>query len=282
LPSTILVTGASGFIGKHLIKRLTPEFHTIGISLSTGHDITQYHTLEKNIGSFDQVIHCAASFEADDEDGILKNESINAIGALNVCKLAKAKGCTNFIYISTISSISKNGENDYFNSYALSKRHGEDNVTYFCKANNIRSSVIRLSQVYDTEGVSKRHQPFLFQIIDNVLNGKKIVLHGENNPLRNFIHIDDVVEVIHRVVTQKLSGDFNCVHPTSQTLLDVIAAVYTAANKTKNIEIVKNGSNLKNIYIPNDNILFTSIGYVPHISIQQGVQKIINKKHEKN
>ncbi|MBE3128674.1 MAG: NAD(P)-dependent oxidoreductase, partial [Actinobacteria bacterium] len=211
----ILLTGSSGFVGSYLTTHFNSiDLSIFGLSINGGYDISNYESISRIEGEYDLFIHCASAFNGDDIDSCIQNEMINSIGALNICKLALKIKCRFFIYFSSISVI-ENPANEYYNSYGISKKHAEDNIIFFCKKNNIKCLILRFSQIYDSEGKAKHHQPFLYNIIEKVKNDEEILIYGSKNPVRNFIHIDDVCEIVTQSFNKKLEGSYHCIHPNS-------------------------------------------------------------------
>lgn len=273
MSKTILITGSRGLVGSHLVRYFASEPRHESLALSPEQDITDYDTLT-NIGDFDTLIHCAASFEGDSPESLVANERVNSVGALNMCRLAKNRDCRHFVYISSIFTYN-NRFNEYFNSYGLSKRHGEENISFFCKHNNMDYSILNFSQIYDAQRKAEKHQRILYFFIDTVLAGDNVTLFGKNNPKRNFIFIDDVVEIITRVVNGRVCGKYDCVHPESHTIRDIISVISDAAARDITVTQRKDKPSIRRIYIPSDMTLYDKIDYYPRVSLASGVRQII-------
>jgi nucleoside-diphosphate-sugar epimerase len=270
----LLITGSSGLIGGGLVEHLSEKYNVMGISRSTGHDVGDYLTLENIKNTFAVAIHCAASFENDDGDSIVKNEIINSFGTLNVCRLAEKRRCKYILYISTISAI-ESSDNEYYNSYAMSKKHGEDNLRIFCESKDISWCILRFSQIYDSHGLARRHQEMLYWLIDEISGNRRVELHGLRNPMRNYINLMDVIEIIARVVEKRVSGAFNCVHPESHSLLEVVDIISSALMKKVEVTFNPQKQNIRNLYIPQEHSLYDVIDYRPRISLVDGIRQIV-------
>ncbi|HOX29416.1 MAG TPA: NAD(P)-dependent oxidoreductase [bacterium] len=280
MKNRIVITGHTGLVGGSLISSLKRRHVATGISLSTGHDVSDFSSLDGALPDFDLLVHCAASFAGDTPEGIAQNESVNSTGALNACRLAASSGCSRVILISSISAI-RHPDNEYFGSYALSKLHAEENSKLFCDASGMKLTVLRFSQIYDSAGVSAKHQPFLYQIIDKVTSGEKVYLHGDNDPRRNYIFIDDVTEIINRFIDTGIEGFFNCVHPQSHAISDIIAIAGQAASKAPTVIRQREKADIRNIFIPDYSLPYKEIGFEPAVDLAEGIKRIIGKKHEK-
>ncbi len=119
---TILVTGATGFIGRHLTRRLieldeykvvaitrypekAKELESKGIKVLKA-DITKKADLRKlNEFPIDIIIHCAACVESKNPKVLNK---VNIEGTENICKLAVELGVEKLIYLSSVAVVSGN------------------------------------------------------------------------------------------------------------------------------------------------------------------------------
>lgn len=118
----ILVTGATGFIGKYFIKKLCASYKSITIltrsqkpiqrdnsipsSVKTIYEanITKYSTIEKEFENIDLVIHLAGfvSFYQKDKERLL---SINNKGSLNVLKACQKHNVKKIIHVSSTAAL---------------------------------------------------------------------------------------------------------------------------------------------------------------------------------
>lgn len=119
MPMTILVTGATGFLGSHLVQRLVEEGHRVKIltrpgSLSgvrrnlrveaiTG-DVTNQRETSEAIHGCDVVIHAAANLSYWGNDRSVL-EQVNVEGTRNVVHACRLNGVTRLIHVSSVAAI---------------------------------------------------------------------------------------------------------------------------------------------------------------------------------
>ena len=106
----ILITGSSGFIANHLIKKLRENFdcNLFGIDLKKSINVTHVFDVRKKFKNpkfpkhIDLIINLAAIHR---EPGHQPNEyfDTNIIGAENICELSEKCGCNRIIFTSSIS-----------------------------------------------------------------------------------------------------------------------------------------------------------------------------------
>ena len=136
---------------------------------------------------------------------LLAVEEVNVLGSLKLAHACSRAQVGNFLQISSIfAELTK--ESSFYSPYAISKRHAEELLDYYCTKRELALTVLRPSRIYGEGDSFRKHQPFLYDVLDKVQRGDLVVLHGENDSLRNFIHVDDFSEVISRVIGQGVVG----------------------------------------------------------------------------
>ena len=279
----ILIIGNDSTIAKRLFNNLSPnhELITAGIGDNTNiyFDLLKLDNNFEDLPNFDIIIHCAASFLDNSIDNMIKNEIINSIGSLQVCKLAEISNCKHIVYLSSIFTLD-HPENVFFNSYGLSKKHGQDNIEFFCKNKGINYTSLLLSQVFDEKGEAKKHQGFLYQIIDQASKGLDINIYGNKDPLRNFIFIQDVVKIIEKVIEKGINGSYYVVSPKTLKLSEISQIALNIFNKGGKVIFLKDKPDVPSIYVPQKFELYDLIDYYPQIDIEEGIRLI--KKEQKS
>lgn len=170
----VLVTGATGLLGKELVKKLSSEFEVIGTS-SKDFDITDLHAVRNfmSLQNPDFVVHCAAFTRVDEcEKDRVKAFAVNTVGARNVA-LACAEGGVSLVFVSTDYVFSgKKGtlyieadHPDPVNIYGKSKYLAEKLVISV----NSKTAVLRVAWLYG-EG----RETFVDNIVKKVLRSENV------------------------------------------------------------------------------------------------------------
>lgn len=234
LKSTILVTGAAGFIGSHLTdKLLSKGFVVIGIddfntyynpklkerNLENANKDKNFHLHMADILNFDAIaklfktykpdviVHLAARAGVRPSilDPLLYAE-VNKIGTLNLLKLAIDYRCEKFIFGSSSSvygttEIIPFNEDDPCNNiispYGSSKRSAEILVETFSKLYGLKSVILRFFTVYGPRGRPDM-APALFT--RSIILGKPIVQYGNGLTYRDYTYIDDIIRGIEKSI----------------------------------------------------------------------------------
>jgi nucleoside-diphosphate-sugar epimerase len=173
-----------------------------------------------------------------------------------------------------ISSIFSDLDNDspFFGAYSLSKRHSED-VAQFCgREFRLPVAVLKPSQIYGVGPGFRRHQPFLYTIMDKAQRNEDIDIFGSNDPLRNFIHAEDVAKLVAAVMMMKIEGTYRCVQPDNVTYSQIAAAAISAFESKSKVAFLKDKPDIPSNGFACDETLFRLLDYFPRISMTQGMQ----------
>lgn len=233
---TILVTGAAGFIGANLVKRLyamEPDIHVIGIdSMNDYYDVRlKEHRLEQLLkhdtftfvkGSiadkalvseiFEKkrpavVVNLAAQagvrYSITNPDAYIES---NLIGFYNILEACRHYPVEHLIYASSSSVYGCNTKVPYstddkvdnpISLYAATKKSNELMAHAYSKLYNIPSTGLRFFTVYGPAG---RPDMAYFGFTDKLRAGKTIQIFNYGNCLRDFTFVDDIVTGIVNVM----------------------------------------------------------------------------------
>ena len=232
----ILVTGAAGFIGMHLSKKLLESNTVIGID-----NINKYYDpklkkhridiLKKNKNFFfykcdlinqkkiDQIFKKHKPqivFNLAAQAGVRysieypeKYIEANIVGFHNILKLSVKNSAEHIIFASTSSAYGLNKsvlnkETDPTKSpisvYAATKITNENLAHVYSYLYKIKTTGIRFFTVYGPLG---RPDMALFKFVKNILKNKSIDVYNRGNMRRSFTYIDDVVEALIKLIYVK-------------------------------------------------------------------------------
>lgn len=271
----VLLLGSNGLLGKSLASTLIADGYSVtGVTRSDGFDVADSSSFNSLDLDYNYVINLAAIIQIT-EDNIEDAIRVNGMGALNAAIFSKNIGAM-FINISTISALPC-CDNDYCKSYyAASKRLGDNLIIKYCEDNIMDYSILRFSQLYDTECEAKKYQPMLYRVIQQIKHDRRVTLFGTNNPLRNYLHIDDAAKAISISLNIKSSGIFNCIHPCSEDVLGLVNIAADAMNAPVKIERLESENDLQELLIPNNNLFHQYFPEWQPRSLAMGIKEIIN------
>tara|TARA_Y100001968_G_scaffold154384_2_gene141021 strand:+ start:182 stop:1216 length:1035 start_codon:yes stop_codon:yes gene_type:complete len=248
---TTLVTGAAGFIGFHLSKRLIEQGEdVIGLdNLNNYYDITLKNArlnILKNISnnSFifskinledktsiqelfskfkpNKVVNLAAQagvrYSIENPDAYVQS---NLVGFINILENCRHNNIEHLVYASS-SSVYGGNTNMPFSErqsvdhpvslYAASKKANELMAHSYSHLYNIPSTGLRFFTVYGPWG---RPDMALFLFTKAMLEDKSIKVFNEGQMIRDFTYIDDIIESLVRVLNKPPIKDnsFDCKNP---------------------------------------------------------------------
>ncbi len=207
----VLITGANGFIGSNLVKRLISEGHHVrGLVRRTSDlsflkdspvdliygDISDINSLQKAMTSVDLVFHVAGL--AADWGPYELFERINYTGTKNVAKTAATAGVKKMVYISTVAFHGFGKTNMTETSpiakdlipYAKTKYMAEQWLWEFQQKTDMKITAVRPGNVF---GVNDR--TFMLKYLDAMETGKFMEVNkGRSKTCPIFI--DNLIDII--------------------------------------------------------------------------------------
>jgi UDP-glucose 4-epimerase len=218
----ILVTGASGFVGRHLVPMLELNGwnvrRTVRSPSSLGREVvvgsigpeTDWGTALEGI---DIVIHLAARVHHQHEEHAVKlYQDTNIEGTLHLARSAAEAGVSQFIFLSTVlvHGRSNNGRSPFSERdaltprgvYGMSKAQAEAGLEVIAQQSKMRVTVIRPPLVYGSE--AKGH---FAQLASAVKRGIPLPFAGIRNR-RAFLSVENLASfILYRL--SKVEGSFD-------------------------------------------------------------------------
>ena len=233
----VLVTGAAGFIGANLVKRLLNEFNSVKVigidSITEYYDVRlKYERLQELSAYGDRfvfikdsiakkeivesiftnyhpqvVVNLAAQagvrYSITNPDAYIES---NLIGFYNILEACRHHSVEHLVYASSSSVYGSNKKVPYSTDdkvdnpvslYAATKKSNELMAHAYSKLYNISSTGLRFFTVY---GPCGRPDMAYFSFANKLLKGETIHIFNYGNCKRDFTYIDDVVEGMVRII----------------------------------------------------------------------------------
>ena len=206
---SILITGASGYIGQHIVKLLKDDYKVFALDKSmntnTGvsfihKDIVKSVSSLEDLGHYDTIIHLAALVKVNESvEKPTEYYNTNVNGTLNILRNV---GFNNFIFASTGAAQQPTSP------YALSKRIAEDMVQEYCKDNGKSFTTFRFYNVIGSyAGLKPTNMDGLYynlikskeQNIPFIINGNDYNTK-DGTPIRDYIDVRDIALSIAEAV----------------------------------------------------------------------------------
>ena len=271
----ILIVGGSSSLARVLKPMLSPfaEVLTAGrsgcdISLDLSHPEAQFQLPE----GIETVIHLAAHFGGKGIEPLRMAEQVNVVGTLSLCEACTKARIGHLVFISSMFA-GLNEDSPFYSIYAASKRHAEKVARLYSSEFGLPLTILRPARIYGTGEAFRKHQPFLYSIIDKAANDEEIVFYGTNDAQRNLIHAEDVAEVIARLVVQKLEGFYSCVSLVNVCYSEIARAAIAAFGSRSAIRFVPDKPDIPDNAFSPDARLYRELKFFPRISLANGMAK---------
>ena len=288
----ILITGASGFIGKNLLKALkvNTKYSNDKIILLTSKEIDGYTSIIHNnykfvkedfyikgIEKVDIVIHLGSFTPKSTLDA---NNIIDSISNINNTKYLLENLPTiprKFIFLSTIdvygtiSGIITEENVTMPNSlYGQSKLFIEKMIVEWTKINNSITQILRIGHIYgEGEDEYKKIIPIA---INKLVNDEVPIIYTDGQEKRTFLNISDCCRLILKSIDlDQYKGPINIVGNNFITVLELVNLIIEISGK--NVKpIIENKNNNQNDYVFSNSKMIKYLG-TETITLREGLEK---------
>ena len=222
-------------------------------------------------GGFDAVVNTAAHLGGSTPAALATAEETNVLGLLRLGQACAAAGVGHLVHVSSIFATLPHSS-PFHNAYVLSKRHGDEALQLQSRMQELPLTIVRPSQFYGVGKKFRRNQPFLFKLIDKAQAGQDIELWGQRDARRNFIHVQDVVDMLASVVQTCTLGVFTCSYPQDLSYSQIAQAAVDAFNSGSDIRFLPDKPDMADNIFPFDDELYRALGHAPQITIARGMR----------
>jgi CDP-paratose synthetase len=290
----IFVTGATGFIGKHLVRRLIRDGHKVTVNLYDGEKnpfnknagiyILKENNINKDIQflekeNFDGIIHLASLYLADHkpEDAVKLVDS-NLRFSTYMLECAAQSKVKWFINTGTFWQNYKNAEYAPVNLYAASKQAFESIAQYYIETDQIKFCTLRLSDTFGPDDT----RPKIFNLWNKIAKSGETLDMSPGNQLIDISFIDDIVHayllLMNQVSEKRIkNGSVFAVKARKRYTLKELAKVFekTTGQKLK-INWGKRQYRKREVMVPWENGKIVP-GWKTEYSIEGGIKKVFKK-----
>lgn len=283
----ILITGATGFIGSHLVKLLQGRHELILLSRRRPDilhdsgiewfevDIAVPINFSKLPDKVDIVIHLAQSrFYRQFPDRADDIFNVNAQGTFNLLEYARHAKAQAFLFASS-GSVYGFGPKKFLETdpvhpsdfYGISKHVGELLLQSYEAF--YRTVIFRFFFVYGP-GEKKMLIPSL---LEKVRTGKTVTIEGNSGFRVNPIYVKDAVRAIESAIHQPVSGIFNVAGDEVVTLQDLIGLIEEVVDREASIQHVKDQQR-GNLFGDNSRIK-RLLNVFPETPLREGLRRMV-------
>jgi dTDP-glucose 4,6-dehydratase len=300
----VLITGAAGFLGSHLVDRFLADGHTVvGVdNFITGHPDNVAHlggdarfellrhdvsTFTYVPGKFDGVLHLASlASPVDYLNFPIETLKVGSIGTLNALGIAKANKAR--FFLASTSEVygdpSVHPQVDTYwgnvnpigprSCYDESKRFAEAVTMAYHREHALDTRIVRIFNTY-----GPRMQPHDGRVVTNfivqALTGEPITLYGDGEQTRSFCYVDDEIEGMYRLFMKGDSLPTNIGNPTEfsmRQLADLVVGL--TGSKSSRVTRPLPADDPKQRQ-PDITKARKQLGWEPTVPLRQGLERTI-------
>jgi len=250
----VYITGCLGFMGAYMTRKsIEKGWKVYGIDKMTyaadpnllkefsKHE--NFKFLKADIKDLSHLYDCdyVINYAAESHVGnsIVKSDEFidtNILGVKNLLDLIRAKqeNCNRRPIIFHVSTDEVYGdidsgvhtENDLLkpsNPYSASKASGDMLILAWARTYNIDYNILRPTNNY---GIGQYPEKLIPLSVKNLMRGKKIRLHNNGTPVRNWLHADDTAEAIMTIIEHGATNEiYNVAGGYEQANIDTVKKI---------------------------------------------------------
>ena len=289
----IFITGATGFIGKHLVNQLTEQGNEITINLygeeqspfadnvktyQLGKDtiLNDIQFLAKN--KFDGIIHLASLYlTIHNPDDAVKLIDSNVRFSTYILECASQAHINWFVNTGTFWQNYQNADYSPVNLYAATKQAFESIARYYIETEQIRFATLRLSDTYGPNDT----RPKIFNLWERIARTGETLDMSAGEQLIDISYIDDIINAFILLAThlqnkhpEVKSGNVFVVKADKRLTLKELAAIYEqATGTTLNINWGVRPYREREVMIPWENGVIVP-DWKQNVTIEQGIKTL--------
>lgn len=295
----ILVTGGSGFIGRHVVAELTAAGHQVttlhrGAPLAEqdlGANATQHLQADVNSSEAreaasraDAVVHLAGrgDVQASYREPVAFNQ-VNAVGTLNVLEGARARtahvviASTQRVYQPTERPIPEDAPLAPTDPYAYSKLVAEQWCRMYAEQLETPTTVVRLFSVYGPGQVGQGTSGVVSIFLDRARRGEPLAVHADQR--RDLTWVGDVARGIRLAVESPPSTEtparvYNLATGVGTTLHELARLVCAAIDSRSEI-VPPTARSAEGDRVADVARARTELGYEPTVTVADGLAHLV-------
>ena len=288
---TILITGATGYLGSRLCRKLLNDgYNIIAVYLNHNEKLQYGQEYENRVKKvFLSDLNVEQIFKENKINGIIHTSTLYGRSGEQLADMIKA----NVVFpVEIIFNAIKNKVeffintdtilNKYISPYALTKSNVVEWMRMYCA--DIKMIDIKLDHFY---GPKDKNTKFVAAMLEKLLNNVKKIDLTEGTQTRDFIYVDDVIEV-YRVILKNIDKISLGQVSTFEVGTNIKTSIQYVVKKLKELTRAKTKLNFGAIpYRKNEmfdyevnTTALRLLGWAPKVNIDDGLKKIVLAEKE--
>ncbi|MGC8667537.1 MAG: SDR family NAD(P)-dependent oxidoreductase [Chthonomonadales bacterium] len=315
--TTVLVTGAAGFIGSHVVDRLLERGNAVvgldnfdpfypravkeanlcraranaAFTLKEG-DITDPRAVDDVMAGFRPavVVHLAA--KAGVRPSITDPASYlhtNVLGTLNLLQASHRHGVAHFVFASSSSVYGDNVPVPFRETqptdapaspYAASKQAGERLCYTYHHLYGMEITCLRFFTVY---GPRQRPDLAIHKFVAGILRGDAIPLYGDGLSSRDYTYVDDILDGVEAAICRPRGFRiYNLGRSEPVSLKDLVCLIEGVLGRQATIERLPSQPGDVRATCADISRARAELGYDPHVRLEDGIRRFAEWYQQQN
>ncbi|HWF49571.1 MAG TPA: NAD-dependent epimerase/dehydratase family protein [Solirubrobacteraceae bacterium] len=247
----ILVTGGSGFIGRHVVTELAGAGADVRVIDLQPHpdpsvdivigDLAEPEVIEASLeGGIDSIVHLAAVtsvLKSLEQPELTQRTNVTATAAL--LEAARVAGVKNLVFTSTNAvvgpmegpAISESSRLRPLTPYGATKAAAEMLMSAYTETLGVRCVPLRLTNAYGPGMQAK--DSIVARLMRAIRTGATFEIYGDGTQVRDYVHVRDIVAAMRLALAdESWRGPTVIGSGTSLSVLEVVAAVEEVSGAT--------------------------------------------------
>jgi len=233
MPDAILVTGASGFVGSHLVAALRAEGRQVFTHSRANGDIASGRFDVASAERVGHVVHLAGrSFVPESWQAPRAFYEVNVVGTVNVLDFCRPRQVpltyvSSYVYgIPRALPIAEDHPLQALNPYGHTKILAEEAVRFLGAQFGLRTVIVRPFNIY---GPGQDPRFLIPTLIAQALDpGADAITVRDVRPKRDFLHVRDLVSLLVATLSDRASGIYNAGSGRSVSIPDLVGHINAA------------------------------------------------------
>jgi len=256
----IIITGYNGYVGRNLIsflKKKKIEFRRVDVK-----NLTKYR-----LKNFTHFIHLNFYIKENKINILKNNREIDKV--VKICSEKKLF----LIFPSTACFKYKNKKRtsnniNVINHYTYSKKQCEKKILL----SNLKYCILRIFNVY---GGDIKNRYYISFIVNQFYKKKNLVLKFKNN-YRDYIHVNDLCNLIYKVIIKNKTGIYEAGSGQSISIQKLVFLIKNIYSKYRTINFVKPYKTKNNFYsLSKIKKTMKTFDWKPKVSLKKGLENLI-------